>query len=89
MTELVTNAVKYAYPSGQCKVWVVLSRSAEESATISVRDEGVGLPVDFDAKTDGLGMRLIEQFTKQLRGNLQILRRKPGTEFVLSFPSLV
>ena len=89
MTELVTNAVKYAYPSGQCKVWVVLSRSAEKSATISVRDEGVGLPVDFDAKTGGLGMRLIEQFAKQLRGNLQILRRKPGTEFVLSFPSLV
>ena len=25
----------------------------------------------------------------RIRGNLQILRRKPGTEFVLSFPSLV
>ena len=89
MTELVTNAVKYAYPCTQCRIWIDLSRSAEDFVTISVRDEGVGLPVDFDPKTGGLGMRLVEQFAKQLRGDLQILRRKPGTEFVLSFRSLV
>lgn len=89
MTELVTNAAKYAYPSGQCGVWVVLSHGPEGSAIISVRDEGVGLPADFDKRTGGLGMRLVEQFAKQLRGSFQIFRRNPGTEFVLSFPSLV
>lgn len=51
VNELVTNAAKYAYPAGQCRVWVTLSRGAEESVIISVRDEGVGLPPSFDLKS--------------------------------------
>jgi two-component sensor histidine kinase len=87
VNELVTNAAKYAYPGGQCQVWVTLSYGAEETVMISVRDEGVGLPDDFDLKSGRrLGMRLVDSLSQQLQGALQALRRNPGTEFILTIP---
>jgi len=89
VNELVSNAIKHAYPGAQCRIWVTLSCGADATSLITVRDEGVGLPSDFDLKTGRrLGMRLVSAFTKQLRGDLQIVRRNPGTEFVLAIPTI-
>jgi two-component sensor histidine kinase len=86
VNELITNAAKYAYPGGNCRVWVTLSRKAEDTV-ISVRDEGVGLPATFDINSGRrLGMRLVNSFSRQLNGDLQVLRKNPGTEFVLTMP---
>lgn len=86
VNELITNAAKYAYPGQSCKVWVTLARDSADAAVISVRDEGAGLPPTFDQKSGRLGMRLVSSFAQQLQGDLQILRKDPGTEFVLKFP---
>ncbi len=86
VNELITNAAKYAYPGQTCRVWVTLSPTSEDRAMISVRDEGVGLPAEFDVKSGRLGMRLVNSFAQQLRGKLQIVRKTPGVEFVLQFP---
>jgi two-component sensor histidine kinase len=87
VNELVTNAAKYAYPAGNCRVWVTLSRAPKETVMISVRDEGIGLPATFDIKSGRrLGMRLVDAFAQQLQGDLQVLRKEPGTEFVLTLP---
>jgi two-component sensor histidine kinase len=87
VNELVTNAAKYAYPAGNCRVWVTLSRGSTDTVIICVRDEGVGLPATFDLKSGHrLGMRLVDAFTRQLEGDLQVSRRQPGTEFVLTMP---
>jgi two-component sensor histidine kinase len=57
------------------------------TAELSVRDEGVGLPATFDLKSGKrLGMRLVNAFAQQLQGELQVLRRDLGTEFILKFP---
>lgn len=86
VNELVSNAIKHAYPKGQCRIWVTLSRRTP-SILLTVRDEGVGLPADFDLKAGRrLGMRLVNAFTKQLRGELQVKPRSPGTEFVVTIP---
>ena len=87
VNELVTNAAKYAYPAGNCRVWITLSRARNDMVVISVRDEGVGLPPTFDINSGRrLGMRLVDAFAQQLQGNLQVLRKEPGTELVLTFP---
>jgi two-component sensor histidine kinase len=86
VNELITNAAKYAFDGLNCKVWVTLAVAPGDTAAISVRDEGVGLPAEFDLLSGGLGMRLIRSFAQQLQGELQIERRNPGTEFVLTFP---
>jgi two-component sensor histidine kinase len=85
INELITNIAKYAYPSGQCRAWVTVSRDGE-TITLSVRDQGVGLPPDVDETTSkGLGMRLVGAFAKQLGGSVEVKRLQPGTEFVASF----
>ena len=86
VNELITNAAKYAYPGQPCKVWVTLARNSADTAVLSVRDEGVGLPAQFDMKSGRLGMRLVGSFAQQLNGTLQVMHREPGTEFVLTFP---
>jgi len=88
VNELITNAVKYAYPSGGCSVWVQVARGENETTSVSVRDEGVGLPPGFDLKSgQRLGMRLVNAFITQLSATLEVQRRQPGTEFVLSIPN--
>jgi two-component sensor histidine kinase len=86
VNELITNAAKHAYSDGDGKIWITLARHSDESVVISVRDEGVGLPPQFDQKSGRLGMRLVNSFAQQLRGDLKVLRKEPGTEFVLNFP---
>lgn len=88
VTELITNAAKYAYPGAGGRVWVTLSDGMNETLIISVRDEGLGLPAGFDINSGRrLGMRLVGSFCQQLRGELQVLRKSPGTEFVLTIPA--
>jgi len=86
--ELITNAAKYAYPSGHCRAWVRVWRDSGNTM-ISVRDEGIGLPADFDIKSGKrLGMRLINSFTTQLKATLEIKRHTPGTEFIVAVPAV-
>ena len=64
-----------------------VSRIEDDAIIISVRDEGAGLPPDFDIKSGKrLGMRLINAFTAQLTAKLDVKRHAPGTEFILSVP---
>jgi two-component sensor histidine kinase len=87
VSELITNVAKYAYPAGHSRAWVALSRGPEDTITISVRDEGAGLPPDFDIHSKRrLGMRLVNAFATQLQGDFQFRRRDPGTEFLLTIP---
>ena len=88
VNELITNAAKYAY-QGQSggKIWVTVDRMGDDDVSVSVRDEGAGLPPGFDhSKSKGLGMRIITAFVTQLDGTLEIHARHPGTEFVVTIP---
>jgi len=88
VNEVITNSAKYAHPNSKCEVWIGVTQS-DSKVTVSVRDEGTGLPPDFEATSrKGLGMRLINAFAAQLGGDLEIRRRDPGVEFVLMFPNL-
>ena len=78
VNELVSNAMKHAYPGAPCRIWVTLSPNGERT-NVTVRDEGVGLPEDFELKTGRrLGMRLVNAFTKQLHGRVTNRAQKPG-----------
>jgi two-component sensor histidine kinase len=89
VNELITNSAKYGHPNSRCEVWIGITQ-ADFKVSVSVRDEGVGLPPNFEATSrKGLGMRLINAFAAQLAGNLEIRRHDPGVEFVLSFPKPV
>jgi two-component sensor histidine kinase len=86
VNELITNSAKYGHPDRKCEVWIEVVRN-ERTISVSVRDQGIGLPPNFDpTSSKGLGMRLVNAFAAQLGGKLEIHSRDPGAEFVLMFP---
>lgn len=87
LNELVTNALKYAYPDGKGEILIRLS-SHDDHVCLSVSDQGVGLPLDFNAsESKSLGMKLVRALTEQLDGNLEV-GPSPGASFTVRFPKL-
>ena len=87
VNELITNSAKYAYSNSSCEVWVDV-KEAGGTIAVSVRDEGVGLPADFDLSSGKrLGMRLVTALAAQVEANLTVNRLAPGTEFLINLPT--
>ena len=91
LNEMVSNAFKHAYPegkSGRMKVALFLSNNAGE---LLVKDDGAGLPSDFDnTHFAGLGMKILRVFAGQLGGEVQVQGGLgQGAEFKLRFPSML
>jgi two-component sensor histidine kinase len=59
VNETVTNSAKHAHADQKCEAWIDLLKD-DGTISVSVRDEGRGLPADFDANSRAsLGMRII------------------------------
>ena len=88
INELITNAAKYAYQDDQIgNIWVRVARGADDKVELSVRDEGRGLPTDFEFRSaSGLGMRILGALSQQLNATIEVRRLDPGTEFVVTAP---
>jgi two-component sensor histidine kinase len=87
ISELVSNALKYAFPKIQNgELYIAAVSLSDNEIALVVRDNGVGVPEDFDlAKSASLGLRLVTDLTEhQLKGKI-ILKRDHGTEFQITF----
>jgi two-component sensor histidine kinase len=84
ITELVTNAVKYAYPDGVGDIRVRLKRQAED-IELSVEDDGIGRAEDRPADGTGVGSRIVAAMCRNLGSQLAYLDRNPGTSARLVF----
>ncbi|MBD2503327.1 PAS domain-containing protein [Anabaena azotica FACHB-119] len=85
INELVSNALKYAFPHNRGgEIQVRLFQEKDQSLTLVVQDNGIGLPAEFDnKKAKTLGITLVQGLVKQLRGKLEI-QSQVGTEFKIS-----
>lgn len=88
LNELITNALKYAYPDGAGgPIFVDLQHAPNQKLQLSVSDHGRGLPENFDwRKSKSLGVTIVNLLTKQLGGNLTIESSGSGTTFTVVFP---
>jgi PAS domain S-box-containing protein len=95
VNELVTNSFKYAFPgdfdcgkarSATCTITAGI-REERDTYLMTIRDNGIGLPAGFDARTArSLGLKLVNFLAKhQLRATVSV-RSEQGTEFELRFP---
>jgi PAS domain S-box-containing protein len=85
VNELVTNAVKYAFPDDtKGSVMVTLKRAPGE-LRLTVSDDGKG--IDPGRADSGVGGRLIEGFAQQLGGQLKRESNSQGTTVLLILPS--
>jgi two-component sensor histidine kinase len=87
INELLSNALKYAFPGGRSgDVAIRLEMTPERSAVLTVQDNGVGLPRDVDFQnTTTLGLQLVNTLSKQLNGVIGLIRDR-GTTFSIIFP---
>ncbi len=84
VNELISNSLKYAFPDNRAgKITVRLNADPKGWLTLTVADNGVGLPADFDTRnTHSLGLQLVHMLIKQLRGELEI-HHDGGVSFVI------
>ena len=79
VTELVINALKHAFPDQQKGKIVVGYKSRGPNWTLSVTDDGVGMPVEAANAKPGLGTSIVEALAKQLRARVEVAPEHPGT----------
>jgi two-component sensor histidine kinase len=84
VNELITNSAKYA----KSNITVRLETTPIIGHSLSVSDDGPGLPEGFDpARSKGLGMKIIAALVKQIGGALHIAPGDEGhgTRFTIKF----
>lgn len=87
VTELATNAVKYAWPDGRAgRLLVTLRGEAPGRAALRVEDDGLGLAAGERARGTGLGRRLVRAMTETLGGAVEAVPCDPGTCVEVRFP---
>jgi two-component sensor histidine kinase len=86
VNELVTNAVKYAYPPTAGGLVLVALAGVGDGLHLSVRDFGRGLPESGEAPSGaGLGMKLVKSLVAQLNAELSVTG-PPGVAFEIRAP---
>lgn len=72
IAELLTNAIKYAHPSGVDGEIMVAAMSRGDQLVIEVADDGVGLPEGYDPGANGsFGLRLVRQTAERWGGSVE------------------
>jgi two-component sensor histidine kinase len=84
ITELVINALKHAFPEQKQGKIIVDYRSEGANWTLSVKDDGVGMPAGKDKAKPGLGTGIVRALARQLKGRVRVADASPGTNFTLN-----
>jgi two-component sensor histidine kinase len=86
VNELVSNALKHAFPAGRAgNISVALRPDGPGRTLLAVSDDGVGLPAELDiTRSDSLGLRLVGDLAEQLHGSVR-MARDGGTTISVSF----
>jgi PAS domain S-box-containing protein len=89
LNELVSNALKHAFPDGrQGRVRIVL-RANDGQMMLLVKDDGIGFPEGLDYQsTPSLGLQLVNSLVSQLDGTVE-LSEKGGTSFRIKLAVLI
>ena len=88
VNELISNCLKHGFPDDRTgEVRVSLAQEADDEWCLSVRDNGVGLPGDFESRRNGsLGLQLVTDLAQQLHAKL-VVGPGPGATFTITFTS--
>jgi two-component sensor histidine kinase len=88
VTELVINALKHAFPGKRHGTIVVGYKAVGPTWTLSVSDDGVGMPVDPADGKPGLGTSIVEALARQLGAEVRVGAGNPGTEVAIAYPAV-
>ena len=86
LNEAITNCIKHAFPDkNDSLIAVTLKRISRERLLLSIKDNGIGLPVAFSStKQVSMGMKLMHGLGDDLDATFQLISEE-GTEIRLDF----
>jgi two-component system, sensor histidine kinase PdtaS len=88
VTELVINALKHAFPNNR-KGKIIVDYHAHGSGwTLSVSDNGVGMPQNSENAKPGLGTGIVQALARQLLAHIKVTDAKPGTAVSISHTAI-
>ncbi len=77
VNELITNAVKYAFTGVEGGTIGISFSGKNDTYSLVVTDDGPGFHSDFNLeKSESLGLRMVNELVKQLKGKITIESRK-------------
>ncbi len=87
LTELIHNALEHGLSNSGDLVELRINRQAA-SMTITVTDNGAGIPNDFSLELNtNLGLQIVQTLTKnELAGKIEFIKQNIGTQVQISFP---
>lgn len=85
LNEWITNAIKYAYPSGSGVVHIKLLLTKDGLGELTVADEGVGIDPKRQARGTGFGTKIVRAMATSVSGTVEYLAANPGTISKLVF----
>lgn len=73
LNELITNSLKYAFAAGREGIIKVILKEQNENLYLSVYDNGIGLPPDFEpGAKKSFGHKMINAFLQKLKGEIKM-----------------
>jgi two-component sensor histidine kinase len=86
LNELVTNALKHAFPEGKEGEINIRMRSEDNRVSLTVQDNGIGFPASIDlTKVKSLGLELVNLLVGQINGRMD-MQVDGGTTWTITFP---
>lgn len=79
VTELVINALKHAFPAHRSGAITVAYHASGPNWTLSVSDNGIGMPEDMNEAKAGLGTNIVEALARRLEAEVVLADAGPGT----------
>lgn len=87
INELITNALKYAFPNNASGAISVTLKAIKERVYLTISDNGVGFPKHINFRnTSSLGLQLVITLVEQIGGEIE-LNSGSGTKFLINFTS--
>lgn len=87
VNELVTNALKHAFPEGRTGTIEVTLRDSGQALELVVADDGVGIGRSGRSQGTGLGARLVDTFVRQLKARHEVQSDDGGTRHRIRIPA--
>jgi two-component sensor histidine kinase len=90
INEAVTNALKYGFADDQeGEIYIALKKEIDKHYVLNIGDNGVGFPDTINYKNSkSLGLKLIHNLTRQLKGSIQKDTSKKGTNYIIKFQEI-
>jgi len=90
INETITNALKYGFNENEKgEIYLKIEKIAEENYLLYIGDNGKGFSENITYKTTAsLGLKLIHNLTRQLRGTITRDLSKKGTNYVIKFTEI-